>query len=236
MIEKLLELQRLDVELDQLKASVQIYPDKLDRSKKMEESKRKSLDAAKAKLAAFEKEKGELEETLALEEQRLKKSKVKVNELKTSYEFSAMQREIENTRRSNEELEEKIKARTTDIENSKKLTEDIQAEWAVLKAELDTIQAEVDAKMGEFNGVAATQDHLHKDAESGIDRAILSKYRMIRQRKYRDAVVAIVDTACQGCFMNIPHQIVNEMLRNKNIEHCPNCHRLVYIPEKTATA
>ena len=68
-----------------------------------------------------------------------------------------------------------------------------------------------------------------KKLEADCDKGILSKYRLIRQRRHEDAIVSVISGSCQGCFMNIPPQMANQMQRNKQIiETCPNCQRLIF--------
>ncbi|MGH7828550.1 MAG: C4-type zinc ribbon domain-containing protein [Candidatus Binatia bacterium] len=33
---------------------------------------------------------------------------------------------------------------------------------------------------------------------------------------------------CQGCYMNIPPQLWNEILKNERLNLCPSCHRILY--------
>jgi hypothetical protein len=41
-------------------------------------------------------------------------------------------------------------------------------------------------------------------------------------------IIAVIDAVCQGCHMNIPPQMYNELQRGDNLTKCPMCQRLIY--------
>jgi uncharacterized protein len=231
MIEKLLTMQKLDLELDQLRAGASVYPTRLSAAQTDFSEKQKKLEALQLQIETSQKAKGDLEETLRLEEIRLKKSKLRINEIKTNYEYQAMRREIETTERTNKELEEQILKKAEEVEIAEKQIAQYMEECAASEKILSEVSTEATAKGGEFEGILKVKESEQKMIETGIDRAILSKYRMIRQRKYRDALVEVISGACQGCFMNVPPQMANEILRRGGIYQCPNCQRLLYSRE-----
>lgn len=229
MVEKLLRLQRLDHEIDVLRREHSVHPERLARVRNDESQKRKVVEVLTAQLETQERERRDMEGTLKLEEERLKKSKAKVGQIKKDYEFHAMQREIESTKRSNSLLEEQVIAKIDEIEKTKKAIEEATNLWRQSATELANVEGEVHAKTSEFGGILSVKEAELRSAEAGIDKPLLSKYRLIRQRRHTDVLVKVSNYACQGCFMNIPPQTVNEMMRHKTIQSCPNCHRLVYI-------
>lgn len=229
MIEKLLALQKLELEIDRIREEAQIYPSRLSKQRSEEEQRRKALDAAKAQLEDVERQHRDTETNLKLEEERLRKSKVKSKELKTEYEYSAMLRQIEGSKRSATEMEEAILKFMEQIEGAKKSIADLTTTWETARAALSTLEAEVAAKMAEYEGVLSAKDGELKSAEAGIDKAILNRYRFIRERKHKDALAVVSGGSCQGCYMNIPHQTINEMLHQKTLFSCPNCNRMIYL-------
>ncbi|MEZ4820114.1 MAG: C4-type zinc ribbon domain-containing protein [Bdellovibrionota bacterium] len=140
-----------------------------------------------------------------------------------------MKKEIESTSRSNDDMETKILQKDEEIDGAKKTLEAYQAELDESATKLAQVKKEVESKMGEFDHILEEKLSTKEELEAKCDKAILNSYRMIRDRKYQDALVAVVEGACQGCFMNIPPQMANLMLQNPNqLEKCPNCQRLIY--------
>ncbi len=56
----------------------------------------------------------------------------------------------------------------------------------------------------------------------------ISKYEMIKHLHRGVAVVSVWKEVCGGCHMNIPPQQYNDMQKNMEIVHCPNCSRFLY--------
>lgn len=233
MIEEILKLQKLNLEIDGIRSDAQVFPDQLSTVQKIFDTKKRKYDESKTRIQALRTELSDLQNTLSLEEQRLTKSRKKVNEITKSYEFQAMKKEIESTERSNAELTNQILQKTQEIERVEKDFVLIETDFKTAEENLTSVRSEVEVKVGEFDGVLQKKLEEIKSLESSCNPQLLSKYRLIRQRKHLDAIVPIVNGACQGCFMNVPPQMANLMLRKKEVlETCPNCQRLIYWHEE----
>ena len=56
----------------------------------------------------------------------------------------------------------------------------------------------------------------------------LSLYQKIKQKRAEPIVVPVEDSCCQGCHVNIPPQLFNEVKKCKTIIKCPHCSRILY--------
>ncbi|MEZ4704789.1 MAG: C4-type zinc ribbon domain-containing protein [Bdellovibrionota bacterium] len=231
-IESILKLQQLDQEIDLIKSDAQVFPDRLKEVQDEYDQKKLRFDEISTRIKALEAEKADLTDTLSLEEQRLAKSKKKLNEISKSYEYQALKKEIESTERNNTLLETQIKEKESDIEKTSVEMTSAKEEYEKVQERLDAIQGEVTVKMGELDGVLSEKTKEQEHLEGDCDKAILSKYRMIRSRRYADALVPVISGSCQGCFMNVPPQMFNQMLQDQTkIHQCPNCQRLIFWKE-----
>jgi uncharacterized protein len=230
-VEKLLVLQRLDLEMDEARRNLQFYPERLAALRAEAAEKGGKLEATTSQLQQVERERRDLEGTLQLEEQRLQKSKSRLKALKTHYEFQALSREIESTRRANTELEELILKKMEEGEALKKTVEEQDAVYGAVRAELDDFDREAQARTAEYAQILKAKEAEVEAAKKGVDRAVLSKYAFIRHRKSGNALVAVVGGACQGCFMSLPPQQINEIMQKKSYGICPNCQRMIYVAE-----
>ena len=66
------------------------------------------------------------------------------------------------------------------------------------------------------------------DQASKIKKSLLKKYDTLRHHRNGLAVVNVVDGVCQGCFMALPPQRYNMLLKGDEIFDCPTCQRLNY--------
>ncbi len=49
-----------------------------------------------------------------------------------------------------------------------------------------------------------------------------------QQPDERAIVQGVTDAVCQGCHMNIPPQMYNELQREDSLKMCPSCERIIY--------
>jgi uncharacterized protein len=227
--ENLLKLQSVDQEIARLQREARVYPDRVQEARLVEARLRAEYEAFKKRLAEAEKEHQEMSATFELEDQRLKKSKTKIKQLKTPYEFQALNREIMNTERSNKDLEDSIVKKMEEVEDLKARIQISEQEWKTSLDEFQKKESEAKSKGEEFNQTIESKLEAQRVAREAVEKPLLAKYHFV-QRRYSDALVAVKGSSCQGCFRNLPPQMTNEMRKNKLIEQCPNCSRLLYIP------
>ncbi|MSP61594.1 MAG: hypothetical protein EXR72_14895 [Myxococcales bacterium] len=225
---KLLEaLQRHDAKIQELDRARKAIPEKVDKLRADLAKVEELLARERAELAETEKWRRDREGAMKTEEEQLVKAKAKVSQVKTSKEYMASQREVENTRKMAAETEEKLltvmeasqqaRARIAEHEGDvEKLRQHVAGEETEAKGRLATIEGEIaHLKVG-------------RDAEAKAVRAdVLKKYAAIQMRRGL-AVVPVHNGTCRGCNMNIPPQLFNTLQRGSSIELCPNCNRIIY--------
>ena len=61
------------------------------------------------------------------------------------------------------------------------------------------------------------------------DAGLLNIFNQVKAKQDNlVAIVAVQDAVCQGCNMNIPPQVYNELLRYDSLRYCPSCFRIIY--------
>ena len=71
-----------------------------------------------------------------------------------------------------------------------------------------------------------------RDKQAGsINGSMIQKYEILRERRNGLAIVNVLEGVCQGCFMNLPPQKYNMLLRGDQVLECPSCQRLIYHQE-----
>ena len=62
-----------------------------------------------------------------------------------------------------------------------------------------------------------------------LDDRLLNIFNRQRMKQSDGVAIAEVkDGVCQGCHMNIPPQMYNELQRGNSLINCPSCERLIY--------
>jgi uncharacterized protein len=224
------DLQRHDARLQEYDLTLKALPEKLQSLKNDLAKVEALLDRERASLAEIENFKGDLDAQLKDTEGNVAKTKAKMSQVRGGKEFSAVQREVETTKKMIGEREEEVLKLMTAIETSKKsvaahekdvleLRAHVAQEEAATQVKVDEIQAKIDAERVERDQLAAK-----------VRPEVLKRYSTIRIRRGL-AVVPVVRGACQGCHMRIPPQLYNQLQRGNSIEACPTCYRIIYWDE-----
>jgi hypothetical protein len=75
-----------------------------------------------------------------------------------------------------------------------------------------------------------------KTITPGLDEEILFKFERIIKNKSGLGIVPIDGGVCNGCHMILPAQYANNVRRGEGIMFCPNCSRILFVPDEEDTA
>ena len=182
-------------------------------------------------IETLERERRTLEDEMTDKIARVKERQSKMMQVQTSREQTALLKEIEDAKRNVKENEEKIVAIMEQVE---KLTAEASEEKNVLKTEKKLLAEETKTVRGAIDkinkGKKTKQNKRDKQAQS-LDSAMISKYDLLRDRRNGLAIVNVLGGVCQGCFMNLPPQQYNILLRGDKMLDCPSCQRMLYHQE-----
>ena len=67
------------------------------------------------------------------------------------------------------------------------------------------------------------KDKAREEQAKNVKPALLNKYNTLRHRRNGLAVVNVLHGVCQGCFMTIPPQQYNMLLKGDVFFDCPTC-------------
>ena len=98
----------------------------------------------------------------------------------------------------------------------------MQEEWQKKQDELQEQISGIDEAVSE----AATR---RQSIASQVTGDLISRYELIFSRRGGTAVVEVSGGICQGCYMNIPPQLGNEIIRNEKVHLCPSCQRILFV-------
>jgi len=238
-IEILASLQLVDREIREQTGLKQGLLGEL-RTKETEiEAKKREVEALTALFVEKEKLRREKDRIFQDEGKKVMDKRMRMNRIKNIKELQALQREIDQIKQSNIELEEALIQIMVEIDGIKatiKAKEDemaqIQGEWRHKQQELQSQITGIDRAVSE----AATR---RQTIASQVAGDLISRYELIFSRRGGTAVVEVAGGICQGCYMNIPPQLGNEIIKSDKVHLCPSCQRILYCrpsaeQEKTA--
>lgn len=227
-LELLKELQGIDLRLNEIINKLESLPERIAAARSAYDQVLSELEASRTELAGAEKSRRHEEMELSSSTDHAKQREAKLYAIKTTKEYQAALKEIAETKKLNREREDRILALMEQVEN---LTKNIT------QLESDLADKEV-AYRKEDEALKAEEAELTKSMESfearrpaiisQLDIKVVRKYDHVRQR-YPDALANVEKGVCQGCSMNVPPQLFNEMLMLTELKNCPSCHRLIYV-------
>jgi hypothetical protein len=227
-IDQLIALQGIDLEIDQIENEIKAEQNALDQRISALAGKEVLIGELQEQIVSLEKERRTLEAEVADKMAHVKDRQSKMMQVQTGREQTALLKEIEDGKKNAKEIEEKIVAIMEEVE---KLGLQINEEKNLLKGEKELVAEEtvkVRNIIETINKGKKEKDALRQQQAQGIKVNVLRKYSTLRERRNGLAVVNVLQGVCQGCFMSIPPQKYNQLLKGDQIFDCPTCQRIIY--------
>lgn len=232
-IASLVNLQRIEIETSSIKTKLNNVDQRLE---KLDESLRdfkQVIEEQEAVIDELNQQYRNYESDVRLNLDRIKKSEAKLSSVKTNKEYQAFLKEIDDLKEKNSKLEDvmiEFLDRIEDAENilNAKMTEHSELQ-ARLNNEKETIHKETEAGKRQLEKLDAELNTV----AAAIDAGLLATFNKVKSLQGNGiAIVAVKDAVCQGCNMNIPPQMYNELQRGDSLKTCPICDRIIYWKEE----
>jgi predicted nucleic acid-binding Zn-ribbon protein len=227
-LEALLELQRIDSQIDEL---LKIRGDLPEEVRDLEDE----LAGYETRIGKFRAEIDELQQEVANHkagikesEKLIKKYQEQQNNVRNNREFEAISKEIESQELDIQLFEKKNREIQFRIEKKNIEIQEIESRLSGRIADLEAKKSELDSIVEE-----STEDEkklrLDRDeAASRIEERLMYSYNRIRQNSVNGlAVVMVRRGACGGCFNQVPPQRQADIREKKKIIVCEHCGRVL---------
>ena len=142
----------------------------------------------------------------------------------------AAEREIEHNSRILNAREEALIAVVDEVSA-------LEKECAAKKEDADKVSAALQTLLDDSNAAFATFEerlgNYQADREElvkSVEPQYLSLYERVRERYPGDAIAAVTNTSCAGCFIQVVPQMVVEITKGLSVVRCRGCGRILYIP------
>ena len=237
-IEKLLDVQKLDRETRLLDEA------KIRRPMELNDDKRK-VAAGKGVVGGVADEitacrlnidKGEL--NIKELEEAIQKSNIAMNGAKSNTEYSIFQEQIAKNEENKGEKEDEVLEFLTLLENLQSRKTDVERDLADLEKSYKRKETEVLGLVKELEEkVGGLKQHRGQLAEEIITDH-LDLYERINTKVDSDCIVAAEESAdeagvyfCQGCYMTVTKQELNQLALAQELLTCRSCSRLLYLED-----
>ena len=225
----LTKLQSVDSHLFALHRERQAKPGLIDELAAHRNAEQAAVKDIEEKIKANQLKRKQRELDLQSKEEGIKKLQVQLYQLKTNKEYQAMQQEIEGQKADNSRIEDEILLL---MEEAEKLNAGLGKEkglFAYAEKHLNEDKKKIEAEIASLDAQIAELESQRKEAAALIDKKVLAHYEKVLANRDGVALVAVKNHACQGCFINLPPQVINEMKMKEKIITCESCARILYI-------
>jgi len=221
------ELQETELKIRGLKGDRERYPHEI---KKLDENLASEKEAAireKERLQILERERRQKEGELNLEGERIKKTKGRLFDVKTNKEYQALLHEIELMERSTSEKEDEILVILEEIDQLIGSVSEREGVLDTVEKEIRAEISQIEKKLADLVEEIAAMEKRREDVIKALDPQLMKAYETLKEKRGR-ALAVVKRGVCQGCYVNIPPQMFNEVQRNDTLIRCPNCSRFLY--------
>ncbi|MBU0483000.1 MAG: hypothetical protein KKB30_00615 [Proteobacteria bacterium] len=227
-IRSLVDLQSVDLEIKKLDEEMAVGGSELEKQRATIEERKKNIKEYVAKRELCDSRNKEIEVELEAGLEMIKDRQAKLMNVQTNREYQSLLKEIEDAKNSNKQREdesvrlmEQIEFVQNKEEEQSRLCDEEEKSLAVDTAAFDDNVAKLNSKKTK---IMKTRD----EQVLKVKADQLKRYEQLRERRKGVAVVGVTDGVCLGCFMNVPPQLYNEVLKEDKLHSCPTCNRMLY--------
>ena len=228
-IEMLARLQSAEKQIRGIEQALELAPRRFESLSQEREALEAAVADADGELKALNRRYRELEREARAQEDRAAKRAARLHEVKTNKEYQATLKEIDDIRTGASAIEDEMIGLLDEIEATEARLSERREIAGRREAELRIEAAEIEAGMARDQERLLAAKAACEAAAGQIEGEMLAIYRHAQaQQKDRVAVAGVQHAVCQGCHMNIPPQLYNELQRQDSIKICPLCQRIIY--------
>lgn len=228
---KLVELQKIDRQLREIRDLLGDLPIKVEQLREEEQTLVGNVQHGKDRLKEIEIEINKLKLTTTEISENIEKYKNQLFQVTNNKQYDALMHEIDHLKTqldSSETRELELFEEKSQLEEATKSQE----------VNLESLQTDLHERMRKLEHMIAENDEHKKELEEQrttqvrkIPVIIMRRYTRIADARDGIAVVKLHNDACGGCGSRVPPQIAAEIKAGKGIITCDVCSRFLYWSE-----
>lgn len=221
-------IQAIDTRFDDIKREKEEAPRRIEKLKEDLDLLRKAMDQDLSTLEELKEGRRKVERELEEMEPKFKKSKSRLNEVKSNKEYEAVLKEIAGLKELIFQKEEMVIECMEEIEIQEKECANNNIRWEESQKEYKGREKEFSQRMRELDKEVQSLNEKRSALSEKVDQDLLRRYNSLRMYLRGQVVARVKDFVCQGCHLGIPPQQYNDLIRGDSLLNCPNCNRIIY--------
>jgi predicted nucleic acid-binding Zn-ribbon protein len=228
-IVSLVNLQQIEIETNSVKTKISNVDQRLEKLDDSLRDFKQVIEKQEFVINELNQKYRDYEADVRMNLDAIKKSEAKLSSVKTNKEYQAFLKEIDDIKVKNSKLEDEMIEFLDRIEEAENTLNAKKAEYSDLQTRLNNEKETIQKETEEGKRQLEILDAQLKTVAAGIDAGLLATYNKVKALQSNEiGIVAVTDAVCQGCNMNIPPQMYNELQRGDSLKRCPICDRIIY--------
>lgn len=224
----LIGLQDCDIRIRDAQNKKKERPIRIERLQKELDQSESQLKAELNQLESDRRARRGSEQEIEELENRIIKSNIKLNNIKSNKEYTAALKELAVLEKEKTLLEDGLIEIMEQIETLEQKCVSNKAKGELLKENFEMERDEILKELKALAEVLESLESERADFCKAVDEGLLKRYDILRQHKEGLAISPVVKGICQACHMGIPPQKFNELIRGDGLMSCPYCSRIIY--------
>ena len=225
----LVELQKIVIETGKLEAHLQSVPAIISELEEKLEEFVRNFEKDKEIIGDLNKEYRTFESDVQLNLGKIQKSQDKLRSVKTNKEYQSSLKEIEDLKAINSRIEDKMLDFLEQIEKAEEDLNKRQQQYSEFVDETNREKESISKAAEQSQKRLLELESEHRVIAEKLNSGLLDLFNRQRMKQIDGvAIVEVIGGVCQGCNMNIPPQMYNELQRRNSLKNCPSCERLIY--------
>ncbi len=228
VIQKIVALQHLDSQLQDIAELLGDLPGKVNALKDEESSLILSVESGKARIKELNLELNKFEGQMVDIKGKIDKHKDQLFLVTTNKQYDALQHEIDHLKSELDKIEIQSLEFTEEKESLEERIKSEEENLESLSRDLVGRRKKLEVLMNNSSEEKAKLESERNEQRGGIDGATLSRYDRIHNARRGLSVVTVQRSACGGGGAFIPPQIISEVRAGRGPHTCDSCSRFLY--------
>ena len=235
LLRQLISLQKIDDELAELRKGQAQIPGQIESARSAMNEKKQFFDGARKEIEDLQKERKQLEMDVQSENDHMAKAKIKLPNIKTNKEYTAILAEVDAIKEKVSGIEDKEIEIMETLEEKEKTIPGVEAQVKEEEKQFEEYKARKDQEAERIKKEIESAEAKREQLVGTIEMKWLQSYEKITKLRGQ-AVVLLTGDICQGCFQQVLPQMVIEVKNSADkIHRCLHCSRILYWMEESET-
>lgn len=231
-LQKLTQLQALDTKIFVFEKDKKEKPEELAKLEEQFANKKQQAEEIKKEIDNLLVKRKDKELGLSAKEEAIKKFQNQLYSLKSNKEYSAMLKEIDSVKADKSVIEDELLEIFDMVDMKKDQFSKEQERLKLEEQKLANSKKRISDAVKDIELQLEALLNKRKQLSVEIDQKILAEYERVLSNRSGLAIVCVKNDTCQGCFMNVRAQVINEIKMYDRIIFCQMCSRILYLEEE----